>query len=59
MARITCTTYWTYAINKEMKIVAVVFNILQEDSRAPVEYQMIRCHIVLEIKIHVTRKAMK
>jgi len=51
------TSYWRDAIDKEMKNVAVAFDIQPKGKKAPPGYQMIRCHIVFDIKMDGTRKA--
>jgi Reverse transcriptase (RNA-dependent DNA polymerase) len=54
--RRTGTTYWRDAINKEMATVAHVFEFFGDDE-VPGNYQFVRCHMVFDVKMDLTRKA--
>ena len=53
----TGTTFWTDAINKEMKNVAKAFEILPEGVGKPPGYTNITVHMVFDVKADFTRKA--
>jgi hypothetical protein len=44
-------TLWVDAIAKEMKEVRIAFNILPDDRSAPIGYQKIPCHMILDVKM--------
>jgi hypothetical protein len=44
------TTLWADAITKEMKEVCIAFNILPDGQSAPIGYQKISCHMILDVK---------
>ena len=50
-------TFWRDAIAKEMKNNAVAFNVLENRSEVPVGFKEIKCHMVFDIKMDLTRKA--
>ena len=43
-------TLWRDSINKEMKTVAIAFNILDEGAERPVGRKFAKCHLVFDIK---------
>ena len=53
----TGTTFWYDAIQKEMKNVRIAFDIKQDATQVPVGYKWIPCHMILDIKMDMTRKA--
>lgn len=55
--RRTNTTFWRDAIAKEMQNVNVAFDILDSKKDIPVGYKEIKCHIIFDIKMDLTRKA--
>jgi hypothetical protein len=55
--RETNTTYWHDAIQKEMKNVRVAFKFLEPNSRVPIGYKWIKCHLIFDVKMDFTRKA--
>jgi len=55
--RETNTTFWFDAIQKEMKNVRVAFKFLEEGERIPVGFKWIRCHMIFDVKMDITRKA--
>ena len=50
-------TFWRDAINKEMSNVKIAFKFLDKGDPPPVGYKQIRCHIIFDIKMDLTRKA--
>ena len=50
-------TVWRDAIAKEMKNNAVAFKVLDQVSDVPVGYKHIKCHMIFDIKMCLTRKA--
>jgi len=55
--RETNTDYWAKAIEKEMLQVSPAFKILDEGERAPIMLKYIRCHMIFDLKLDLTRKA--
>ena len=55
--RRTGTDYWRKAIEKEMKNVRVAFKILDGDGDIPIGHLEIKCHMVFDVKMDLTRKA--
>jgi len=55
--RITGTTYWHDAIQKEMRNNAIAFEFLQPGDSIPIGFTKITLHMVFDIKIDFTRKA--
>jgi hypothetical protein len=53
----TGTTFWYNAIQKETKNVRIAFNIKQDASQIPVGSKWIQCHMILDVKMGMTRKA--
>jgi hypothetical protein len=53
----TGTTFWYDAIQKEMKNVQIAFDIKQDASQIPVRSKWVPCHIILDIRMDMTRKA--
>mmetsp|Transcript_24287 Transcript_24287/g.34810 ORF Transcript_24287/g.34810 Transcript_24287/m.34810 type:complete len:1184 (-) Transcript_24287:1334-4885(-) len=53
----TKTTFWFDAIQKEMKNNRIAFQFLDDDSKIPVGYKWIRCHMIFDVKTDFTRKA--
>jgi hypothetical protein len=51
------TSLWWNAIQKEMKNVRVAFNILDDDMNLPPAHTFVKCHIVFDVKMDLTRKA--
>ena len=45
------TDLWWNAIEKEMKNVMPGFKFLKEDNNVPMGYQLIDCHMILDIKM--------
>jgi Reverse transcriptase (RNA-dependent DNA polymerase) len=54
--RITGTTFWRDAINKEMAVVRPAF-LLEPLDRKPEKHKWIVCHMIFDIKPNLTRKA--
>jgi hypothetical protein len=54
--RRTGTTFWRDAIEKEMKNVLMAFE-YPEDGTPPIGYKKIRCHMIVDVKSTLTRKA--
>ena len=50
-------TYWQDAIDKEMKNVAVAFEILKQGESAPIGWSKSSGHIIFDVKMDFTRKA--
>ena len=48
-------TYWQDAINKEMKNIAVAFEILKEGESAPIGWSKFSGHIIFDVKMDFTR----
>jgi hypothetical protein len=44
-------THWADAIAKEMKEVRIAFNILPDGRSAPIGYQKIPCHMIIDVKM--------
>jgi hypothetical protein len=44
-------TLWADAIAKEMKNVGIAFKVLEDDTKVPVGYEFMQCHIIFDIKI--------
>jgi hypothetical protein len=55
--RITNTTFWRDAIQKEMKNNRQAFKFLEEVEKVPIGYEWIKCHMVFDVKMDFTRKA--
>ena len=49
--RRTNTTFWGEAIKKEMQNVRIAFDILEDSSLPPQDYQFVRCHMVFDEKM--------
>eukprot|EP00804_Cyclotella_cryptica_P022274 CCRYP_018116-RA/>CCRYP_018116-RA protein AED:0.39 eAED:0.39 QI:0/-1/0/1/-1/1/1/0/189 len=45
------TTFWPDAIEKEMKNVHVVFDVLSDSVAPPADHQYIRCHMIFDFKM--------
>jgi hypothetical protein len=54
--RTTGTNYWELAIQKEMKNVMIAFE-FNNDDKVPPGYKFIKCHMVFDVKMDLTRKA--
>ena len=52
-------TLWVDAIAKEMKEVCIAFNILPDGHPAPIGYQKIPCHIILDMKMEDFRQKVR
>ena len=50
-------TFWTDAINKEMRQVSVAFEILEKDARVPIGFSVSSGHLVFDVKMDIIRKA--
>jgi hypothetical protein len=50
-------TKWLDSIKKEMDIVNVAFNFLDQDERMPPGFSEITCHLVFTVKFDLTRKS--
>ena len=48
---------WAKAIDKEMTNASVAFDILPKNKRPNPGYKFIRCHMIFDIKVDLTRKA--
>jgi hypothetical protein len=48
-------TFWADAITKEMKDICVAFKILLDGQSAPIGYQKIPCHMIIDIKMKEVR----
>jgi len=55
--RVTKTTFWYDAIQKEMKNCRSAFKFLDEDEKVPIGYKWIKCHLIFDVKMDFTRKA--
>ena len=53
----TNTSYWTNAIEKEMKNNRVAFQFLKDNKKLLIGYKYIRCHMHFEVKMDFHRKA--
>jgi hypothetical protein len=53
----TNMTYCADAIKKEMKVILPALDISDHDKKAPVGFQEIPCHMILDVKMDFTRKA--
>ena len=53
MDRITKTTFWHDAIQKEMKNCRSAFKVLDEDETVPIGYKWIKCHHLQKLHIPV------
>lgn len=53
----TNTMFWHDAIKKEMKNVMIAFRFLDPNSKSPVGYKWIKCHMIFDVKMDFTRKA--
>jgi hypothetical protein len=51
------TTYWADSIRKEMAVIMPAVRIIDEESKPPVGYQEIPCHMVFDVKVDFTHKA--
>ena len=47
---------WADAIVKEMKDVRVAFEIKDDDWKAPVGYQFVKCHMIFDVKMEDFRR---
>jgi hypothetical protein len=54
--RRTNTTFWGDAIKKEMQNVRIAFDILEDGSLPPQDYQFVRCHMVFDVKMEDFRR---
>lgn len=50
-------TYWHDAVNKEMRNVAVAYQVMEENERAPNDHIYVGFHMVYDVKMNFTRKA--
>ena len=50
-------TAWWDSIQKEMKNVRVAFNILDDDANLPPGHTFVKCHIIFDVKMDLTRKS--
>ena len=50
-------TAWWDSIQKEMKNVRVAFNILDDDANLPPGHTLVKCHIIFDVKMDLTRKS--
>ena len=50
-------TLWKDAISKEMSNVKIAFKFKPKDDRPPVGFKQIRCHLIFDVKMDLTRKA--
>lgn len=50
-------SFWKEAISKEMANVKVAFTFKSKDDHPPVGYKQIRCHLIFDVKMDLTRKA--
>jgi len=55
--RQTNTTYWKDAIHKEMSNNRKAFRFLKEGEVVPIGFKWIRCHMIFDVKMDFTRKA--
>ncbi len=55
--RRTGTTFWRDAIAKEMKTVMPCFRFLDPNAADPVDHKWIKCHLIFDVKMDLTRKA--
>jgi hypothetical protein len=54
--KVNGNTHWSKAIAKEMEDVKVAFKILKDDENVPVDYQMINCHMIFDVKMEDFRR---
>jgi hypothetical protein len=54
--RRTNTNFWGNAIKKEMQNLRIAFDILEDGSLPPPEYQFVRCHLVFDVKMEDFRR---
>ena len=57
MDRDNGNTAWWDSIQKEMKNVRVAFNILDDDANLPPGHTFVKCHIIFDVKMDLTRKS--
>ena len=50
-------TYWRNVVNKEMRNVAVAYQVMEENERAPNDHIYVGFHMVYEVKMDFTGKA--
>jgi hypothetical protein len=50
-------TAWWNSIQKEMKNVRVAFNILDDDANLPPGLMFVKCHIIFDVEMDLTRKS--
>ncbi|GKY96005.1 hypothetical protein MPSEU_000561000 [Mayamaea pseudoterrestris] len=55
--RDTGTDFWKKALAKEMTNVMPAFRFLDAEEPDPVGHQLIRCHMIFDVKMDLTRKA--
>jgi len=53
----TKTTFWYDAIQKEMANIRTAFKFLDENERVPPGHKWIKCHLIFDVKMDLTRKA--
>ena len=51
------STNWQDAIEREMKNVKIAFKFLDKSDRPPTGFKQIRCHLIFDVKMDLTRKA--
>jgi hypothetical protein len=55
--KMTGTTYWKDAIQKEMTNNRIAFQFLEDEELVPIGYKWICCHMLFDVKMDFTRKA--
>jgi hypothetical protein len=48
---------WWDSIQKEMKNVRVAFNVLDDDANLPPGHTFVKCHVIFDVKMDLTRKS--
>ena len=49
--------FWQDAVKKEMSNVEIAFKFLDDETKAPIGFKEITCHLIFDVKFDLTRKA--
>ena len=49
-------TTWQDAVAKELKVVKIVFDVLEDGTKVPKRYTNIKCHLVFDVKMEDFRQ---
>jgi hypothetical protein len=52
----TNTNFWHDGIKKEMKNVMIAFHFFAPNTKSPVGFKWIRCHMIFDVKMDFTHK---